>query len=220
MTVKLSSYGDVREHILPGDIIAFGGKGLFSRWAKLTTSSSVSHVAMVVRTQIFDSNSPHFFNKLFEATRFIGDVGVHTSRLSYKVLSEKGDIWWLPLSQEKRALLQQNYASLIAFLLEQDGKPYDISQLYGAATDFWDRHPRLRRFTFNRFNGNKWFCSELVAQALNTTGITDNVNPSEVTPIDICQFNLYADTYVQIKGRHKEIEGFNTKPSLNFGQLV
>ena len=47
------SYAQIRENMQPGDIIAFGGNSLFSKWAKLTTRSVVTHVAVVIKTQVF-----------------------------------------------------------------------------------------------------------------------------------------------------------------------
>ena len=42
------AYYDIKHLIAPGDIIAFGGTSLFSRWTKLTTRSVVTHTALVI----------------------------------------------------------------------------------------------------------------------------------------------------------------------------
>jgi len=97
--LEQQQYHLIREQMQPGDIIAFGGNSLFSRWTKLTTRSAVTHVAIVMQTKMRDENSNRYFNQVMEATSFRGKRGVMTNRLSERVASYDGDIWWLPLSK-------------------------------------------------------------------------------------------------------------------------
>jgi len=56
-----------------------------------------------------------------------------------------------------------------------------------------------------------FFCSELVAAGLEKAGTVGKVNASEVTPIDLCRWNIYANTYFQLKGQaDKQISCCNT----------
>ena len=48
MAWERSSYDDVSQEMMPGDVIAFGGRGVSSRIIKLATRSPVSHVAAIL----------------------------------------------------------------------------------------------------------------------------------------------------------------------------
>ena len=67
----------------------------------------------------------------------------------------------------------------------------------------------LRRIE-NEEDLENFFCSELVTKALVDGGALTGVNASEVTPIDMCRFNLYEEEYVQFKGELTRIRGFNS----------
>ena len=208
--VSHKTYADVRRHIQPGDIIAFGGKSLFSRWAKLTTGSVVTHVAVVLKSQVIEAPHLHPVNKLIEATAYNGRKGVMINTLGERLTAYNGDIWWLPLAEHVRNNLHTSLDSFIDFLHEQEHKAYDIWQLFGSAVDALDNFPVLHRLTKNMPDFSSWFCSELVAQAFHEVGVLSNINASEVTPIDVCRFNIYAKEYVQLKGEACHIDGINT----------
>lgn len=65
-------YHLIREQMRPGDIIAFGGNSLFSKWTKLTTRSAVTHIAIVMQTKMRDEDSGRYFNQVMEATVYEG----------------------------------------------------------------------------------------------------------------------------------------------------
>lgn len=61
------------------------------------------------------------------------------------------------------------------------------------------------------------FCSELVAAGLEKAGCVGEINASEVTPIDLCRWNIYEDTYFRLKGdSDKIISRFNTLSPSNW----
>ncbi|WP_414829998.1 hypothetical protein [Alteromonas sp. H39] len=213
-------YHLIRKQMRPGDIIAFGGDSLFSRWTKLTTRSVVTHVALVMQTKMLDDSTGSYFNQVMEATVYEGKKGVMTNRLSERIDTYDGDVWWLPLSDEARGCLENNKVDFFNFMYTQRNKKYDVWQLFGAAVDFMDDHPWLGRFSYNDEDFNSWFCSELIAEGLETAGIVSGVNASEVTPHDICQFNIYGERYVQLKGDGKMITGFNSVDATNWGQIA
>lgn len=218
--LEQQQYHLIRADIQPGDIIAFGGNSLFSRWTKLTTRSAVTHVAVVTHAQMRDSKTNRYFNQVMEATSYKGKRGVMTNRLSERVASYDGDIWWLPLSRASRSLFEQNKREFFSFMFEQEGKPYDVLQLFGSAVDAIDEHPLFGGISYNQEDFSSWFCSELIAEGLETAGVISGVNASEVTPVDICRFNIFKKRYVQIKGDGRLISGFNSLKPDNWGQIA
>lgn len=213
-----AEYADVREHMQPGDIIAFGGNSLFSKWAKLTTRSRVTHVAVVLKTQILDQQSDRYFNQVIEATSYNNQSGVMVNRISDRLASYDGDMWWLPLHPEKRSALEAKKDDFFDFLFAQKDMNYDIWQLFGSAVDFTDDLPLLKKLSHNSPDFSSWFCSELVAAALEVANVVTNVNASEVTPIDLCRFDIFDNRYVQLKGEDTPITGFNSLPPDGWGQ--
>ena len=203
----------------PGDIIAFGGNSLFSRWTKLTTRSAVTHIAIVMQTKMRDEASGRYFNQVMEATVYDGKKGVMTNRLSERVHTYDGDMWWLPLGESARDMFEQNKHEFFNFMFDQEGKAYDVLQLFGSAVDALDSHPILGSISYNQEDFSSWFCSELIAEGLETAGIINSVNASEVTPVDICRFSIFEQRYVQLKGEARPIAGFNTQLADNWGQV-
>lgn len=213
-------YHQIREHMRPGDIIAFGGNSLFSRWTKLTTRSAVTHIAIVMQTKMRDEDSGRYFNQVMEATVYDGKKGVMTNRLSERIITYDGDIWWLPLGQIARTSFEQNKHAFFNFMFAQDGKKYDVLQLFGSAVDALDKHPVFSKISYNEEDFSSWFCSELIAEGLETAGIIKSVNASEVTPVDICRFAIFEQKYVQLKGDGRLINGFNSLNADNWGQAT
>lgn len=213
MTSRLitrKNYKEINQAMQVGDIIAFGGDSLFSKWTKLTTNSHVTHTAVIVEPDSVESKNSKCANCVAESTVFNGKSGVMFNSLIERVESYQGDIWWLPLAESSRETLEHNKSNFINFLHEQQGKKYDIWQLFGSTVDATDNIPLLNRLSRNNEDFSSWFCSELVAAAFNVAGIVKRVNASEVTPIDLCQFNIYAENYTQFKGEQKGIVGINS----------
>ncbi|VEL95881.1 hypothetical protein ALT761_00840 [Alteromonas sp. 76-1] len=217
--LEQQKYHHIREQMRPGDIIAFGGNSLFSRWTKLTTRSAVTHIAIVMQTKMRDEASGRYFNQVMEATVYDGKKGVMTNRLSERVHTYDGDMWWLPLGESARDMFEQNKRDFFNFMFDQEGKAYDVLQLFGSAVDALDSHPILGSISYNQEDFSSWFCSELIAEGLETAGIINSVNASEVTPVDICRFSIFEQRYVQLKGEARPIAGFNTQLADNWGQV-
>lgn len=193
MACKLSKYAKVRELMQPGDVIAFGGKGEFSEIIKRITFSKVSHVAVILQTQATYEAGPEerFFNLIIESTKWDGFMGVDTIRLSDRLKSYEGQVWWLPLNRQLKQTRQFDQKKFFDFLFAQKGKPYDLKQAVNSALDDLDGllgqlSPFLNCEDFSRF-----FCSELVAAGLEESGLLGSLNTSEVTPADLCQWNIY-----------------------------
>lgn len=203
----------------PGDVIAFGGESLFSRWAKCTTRAHVTHVAIVMERHHDTHPKDSVSLQIMESAWFKRKRGVMQNCLHKKVRTYRGNMWWLPLSTASRNVFEQNRDAFFAFMQQQHGKPYDVYQLFGSAIDVTDKHPVFSRLTYNKANDNRWFCSELVSAALMSAGVVNGVNASETTPIDVCRFNIFENHYVQLKGKDKSIKGFNTQCADNWGQI-
>ena len=136
------AYYDIKHLIAPGDIIAFGGTSLFSRWTKLTTRSVVTHTALVIDSPD-DNRSTSAAQDLtmIEATSIKGKKGVMHNYVEERIKHYKGDVWWLPLHDEAKQQLQNNWHGFHDFLAGELGKDYDIWQLFGAAIDVFETEP-------------------------------------------------------------------------------
>lgn len=213
MTVEKIDYEVARPLMNPGDVIAFGGKGNFSEIIKFATFSDVSHVGVVLQTKVAGDDSTRFFNQVIESTSLNGFNGVNISRFSDRLDTYEGELWWLPLSAQIRET-KFNQIEFFNFLFDKAEKrvEYDMPQAIKSAIDVLDELPfGMHGPGHNREDFSKFFCSELVAAGLEKAGSIGDVNTSEVTPIDLCRWNIYEDRYYQLKGRPgKKISRFNT----------
>lgn len=212
MSAQQIAYEEARKIMQPGDVIAFGGKGHFSEIIKFATFSSVSHVGVILQTKIPEDDTGRFFNQIIESTSLNGFNGVNVSRFSDR-LDYEGEVWWLPLKKKirKSSFDQKKFFNFL-FNQAKDRKPYDTPQAIQSAIDALDNLPLgLHGPAYNKEDFSKFFCSELVSAGLEIAGAVGSVNASEVTPIDLCRWNIYEDSYYQLKGEaSKRISRFNT----------
>lgn len=218
--LEQKDYQDIKHLVEPGDVIAFGGTSLFSRWTKFTTRSVVTHTALVIDAPTLHRSPDEPKDvTMIEATSMKGKKGVMNNYLGERIKNYRGDVWWLPLHDDAKSHLATNWQPFHNFLAKQLGKSYDIWQLFGSAIDTFDDHRLLSWLTYNRKKMNKWFCSELVAEGLRYAGITSDLNPSETTPRDISQFSIFKPEYVQLKGKRRLITDFNTLNPQGWGKI-
>lgn len=194
----LKSYAKLYQVAQPGDVVAFGGYSTFSKLIKLTTRSCVSHVAIVHSKQDGDIKTVEAVNS-----------GVIRSDLREDLREYEGEMWLLPL-YDRRVDIQK----MVSYLNGAIGKPYDIGQAALSAIDIFDSTSGVYK---NREDLRALFCSELVASALDVAGTLIGVNASEVTPIDLCRFNIYTEGYFQIKGKGRDIRGYNSVEPSGWG---
>ncbi len=210
MAMQEIIYQEARPQMKPGDVIAFGGKGHFSEIIKFATRSEVSHVGIVLQTKVQDDDTDRFFNQIIEST---GANGVAVCRFSDRLTEYEGEMWWLPL---RRDLWQEKFdkKEFYNFLFNQarEKKPYDLSQSIKSALDVLDKLPfGLHGPGYNSEDFSKFFCSELVAAGLEIAGMVPSINASEVTPIDLCRWNIFEEDYYLLKGAGwKQISRFNS----------
>ncbi len=204
------TYGNIRQRMQPGDVIAFSGKKILSGAIKEITNSNVSHVGVVFQSQIIANGTPQpgILNQVAEATA----SGVRFTRLSGMLRNYEGQIWWLPLSDTARGNL--DLETFHNFLLHYEGYPYDVQQAGILGLDKLDPFEIIR----NQEDFERLFCSELVAGALEAGGVIKTINASRVAPIDLCRFNIYADNYVQFSGTVKYINWFKSVDPNGWGQ--
>jgi len=207
MGMQQIAYKEARPKMKPGDVIAFGGTGATSWVIKKATCSMVSHVGVILQTKVLDEDEGRFFNLLIES---IGS-GVRTPRLSFVLENCGGSVWWLPLRKDLREN-SFDATKFYNFLYAQEGKAYDSWQAARAGVDKLDKlFAGIHGPSYNREDFDKFFCSELVAAGFEKSGIIENVNASEVTPIDLCRWNIFEDDYYQLYHvKPKEISDFNT----------
>ena len=202
MTVEQIKYSEARSRMKPGDVIAFGGKGYFSEIIKFATFSDVSHVGVILQTKIPEDDTERFFNQIIESASLNGFNGVNISRFSDRLDDYDGEMWWLPLNEQLRRE-KFNQKEFFNFLFDKAEKrvEYDMPQAIKSAIDTLDELPfGMRGPGYNREDFSKFFCSELVAAGLEKAGSLGEVNTAEVTPIDLCRWNIYHDKYYQLKG--------------------
>lgn len=204
--MKIAQYHDVHHQMRSGDVIAFAAKDIFSTMVRWGTQSTVSHVGVVAideaagEIEIVESH-PLSFDK--DNGKF--KMGVQRNRLLSLIEGFQGQIWWLPLSDRHHQTLDQQL--LTQFLQANQEREYDFSQAILSGLDFLDdiglTHAEHDRASF--------FCSELVATAFQEVGILREINPSEITPIDLCRFSIYHDEYYLLTGEAVEIPGYNSQ---------
>lgn len=186
------NYRNIRDQLMTGDIIAFGGNYFFSKITKLVTQSQVSHVATIL---IDDNKRIRFFESS------IGDMypeheGVHLQKISNILPFYNGNVWILRLSDEFRAALDID--KLEKYLYAQLGKDYDYDGLLKSGVDFLD--DLGLKVTVTRRDDDKFFCSELViAGFMAAGGIPANVNSAEVTPTNIIKLKIFKKPYYMVK---------------------
>ena len=75
----------------------------------------------------------------------------------------------------------------------------------------------LKALGSNSEDYTRFFCSELVSAGLKAAGVLpQSLNASEVTPGDICRWNIYESEYYLLKGEYKEISGYNSLEPVNY----
>ena len=277
MPVIRENYGEIRNQMQPGDVIAFSGNRLFSTLIQLVTSSHVSHVGVIVPPECLETGDNQDDPVLAEST----ENGVEFHPLSNRVHAEQVEIlWWLPLSPVARQNLnveafrqsvcshsRQRYDYLQAAMLgltlleptlnainpnlddairsfllnslRRDSADNSSlgNQIRNSLLEMLDRiremnpdnqigydvirlllagetREALSRQIANEEDLENFFCSELVAAGLEAGRVLDTINASEVTPIDLCRFNIYQDEYFQFRGEElTRIRGFNSMDS-------
>ncbi len=214
-----ATYADVRDLIQPGDVIAFGGTDFGSRWIQVCSKANVNQVATVLKRHR-SGESKQYDLELIESVYYRnGGIGVRTIIASELINNYEGKVWWLPLGKLERAKLEINLELFHQCMLRQKGKDYDFKSAMKSVFDQFDDVGRTRA----EEDISKFFCAELVAFGLEKCGVLQTLNASEVTPIDLCRFSIFADYYMLIHDSDEadkmdeKISGFNTIDEKGWG---
>lgn len=183
MTIKQSSYNDIRPFVQTGDIVAFGGRGGFISWGiQFVTRSDYSHVAIVRRTE-------NDRIVLMESTSLLaGRSGVIQTYLSerahdYPVV----DVY--RLAADRR--IGFNADACDRYLLSVRGRPYDRR---GAGLSGLGQYLRIP----GRLRDNALFCSELADNAHVAGGLIYGRDRTP-TPEELIRRPIYGAVH-RIKG--------------------
>lgn len=210
-------YDRIHPLMLPGDVIAFGGDHGSSKVISTLGASTVSHVAIIRYARDGDEA------ELLESTVRLSPpvaVGVQQAPCPAIIAGYEGAVWWLPLN---RALRQTRFdeGPMQRFLSNVDGRLFDF--LGGLSVTLSDAADLLRRIfrpqlLEDREDMRELFCSELVSAALLEGGIVAGIEPSQVSPSDLCRWSIFEPELTQIKeGTRTGIPGYNSLPPTTAG---
>ncbi len=210
-----SDYQKVRGLMRPGDLIAFSGRGFPSDQIKLVTHSPISHVGVLLQSKVMIAGRPQagFVNSIIEATSLNGFRGVSVSRMSDRLATYKGEVYWLPLDLARRK--KADWEAFYNFLLRQDHKGYDYDLIFRLLLT---RIPKVGKMFIDREDFRKvgsFICSQLVAAGLVTANYltAPHVNPDNTTPADLVAMKMFRKNYYRIDTFNSptvEISNFNT----------
>lgn len=221
-----TEYKDVCGKIQSGDIIAFSASTPISKIINWLTCSNVSHIGIVLKSETSTDETLESDNTavIVEATKSLSktllgligktSTGVRQTEINTRIHQHNGSVWWLPLSSQDREKL--DLQKLTGFLQNQEGergKPYDLWQAMKSAVDsipLLRRIPLLHKLVHNDENHEKFFCSELVAAALETGGVLPNINTSEATPADLCRLRIFERNHYCLQGQGEAITDYNS----------
>eukprot|EP01114_Cavostelium_apophysatum_P003965 TRINITY_DN1409_c0_g1_i1.p1 TRINITY_DN1409_c0_g1~~TRINITY_DN1409_c0_g1_i1.p1 ORF type:complete len:1293 (-),score=399.08 TRINITY_DN1409_c0_g1_i1:43-3921(-) len=189
---------DLVANVKSGDVIAYCGVHWLSKVIQGKTDRPVSHLGIALRIKSYEwGNRKRLPNPLtemnddpkkemvfvVESTSNISDKpdyfddqvrkGVNIFSLSDRIRTiDSRGIWHFPLANP---LSKDEHMKLLHYLKEQydRGAKYDLGQMLALGIDF-----------DNKEDLSSFFCSELVASALKSTGLVE-CNPSIMSPKDV-----------------------------------
>jgi len=174
------NYDDIRDELNTGDIVLFSGKGGFSDLIKFFSDSKWSHVGMVVKSEeldmilLWESTGLSDLNDIEDG---VAKQGVQTVALSARIEDYNGNI---SVRKFLGDVSPGMHSALRAFRKESKNKDYEKSR--------WELANSLLDFAWlkeNEEDFSSFFCSELVAEALEKMGIMNgDLAANEFIPKD------------------------------------
>jgi len=206
MTMHPANYDDIRQNAKAGDVFAFGGNSWLSDIFKTLQGSPVSHAGTILSAATGASDHP----MLIEATVAFGqnEFTVKQSPLEEVIDEYDGHVWWLPLSPA----VPFEEPPFKTFLEGTIGVPFDYAGGAGVILGEVLDNILGREVEIVPEDLSAYFCSELVAQALEEAKTVPPINASEVSPKDLCKWAIFGQDYHFVdQGREvPEIPGYNT----------
>ncbi len=214
MPLQRADYEDVRDRVQPGDVMAFLGDNLLSEIINWAGGAGVSHLGLVT-ARATETEEPGFVEATVRLSGRKPTFQIRETALRLRCDEYAGSVWWLPIAARRRLRLRED--DLRAFVDEIDGRPFDLTggvavvvkglfEQVAART----RNPVVRAST--RRELELYFCSELVAEALEAAAVIEPVDGSRASPSDVCRWEIYERDYFQLKGAAREILGYNSLP--------
>ncbi len=188
-------------HISPGDVIAFSGNGLDAKIIRSFTRSPYSHVAIVLETECLNKQCQDILIAESTAYTVLPDFkeqkrlkGVQVHWLSHwlDIYKTCGQAWWFPLNKK---LSYDRIAQMQSWLwrLNNTRTPYAFCKSIGswlAQNKYFNAETKGK--SPNASAG--FFCSELVAEALQIAGTIDpKLNPAAHTPKDLMNIECFKE---------------------------
>lgn len=171
MSEKLiDRYNEIRPTLKTGDIVLFSGKGWSSRLIKWGTNSKWSHVGIVVAIPewdlvfLWESNAQQ---KIIDLSTGKQLVGVQLVLLSEKIQNYQGTIAFRHLVEPQAGARDTFIENLVEFRKTVKEKPYEREPWSLARLAFW----RMKKSPLFKSDNSSLFCSELIADAYQATGI-------------------------------------------------
>jgi hypothetical protein len=205
MAMISTTFDDVADRIQVGDVLAFGGHGLLSKIIKKSTRSPVSHAATIIAVD----PKPIM---LVESTVRIDlhpTYGVAITPARDIVQHYDGEVWLLRLSSAVRKD-RFDEKSFVTYLESKVGGTFDVVGGLLVIIDEFLHQMRKRGVGELTAVLESFFCTELVAAGLRAAGTAPDVKPEWVSPIDLCEWNIYTADYFHLRGHPVYIPGYNT----------
>lgn len=224
LTILKNIFGGSKK-IKPGDVFLFSGRASLSKIIALATNSPFSHAGIA-----FDETS------IFEAEIA---TGVTQTNSLQRILNYDGDVWCLPLRKSTYSIFQKfafqtflksqksigeyDFSTLIRLILERLKEkgvsiPSELEKVQEINSDqfavflsrAWIEQNKVAILT--RQEISKFTCSSLVAKALQIAKVLpENIQATEVSPADLCEFCIYESSYTKWKGDRNLPFTYNTK---------
>jgi len=208
MSMKKASYGDVRDRVLPGDVVAFLGDNPISKVIAESGTAGVSHVGLIV-----EAGSAALEPRFAESSVHVDDkkptygVAVSSFRAAHDAYA--GAVWWLPLDATFRAALDQQ--RLAQFIADATGRLFDLPGGIGVVMKSLQQKILGAQLPQVRLELEKGYCcSALVANALVKAGVVNVGEPDDVNPSQVCSWRIYTPDYCLLKG-DASISGYNSE---------
>ena len=212
MTMQQVTYPTVGSRMQAGDVIAFSGGSWFTKL--ISPNGVVSHAGLILDdgqqgiTATFVESTVHFDPKVVQKPVF----GVRDGLASKAVSDYDGTVWWLPLSTAARQ--QFNRQAFTDYVTKVKRRPFDF---FGGAMAVVTQQlqARVKGVTLIPlpplpFQDTAFFCSELVAGALNASGVVQMKDVSQAHPGDVTSWSIYENTYYLLKGNNTQIPHYNS----------
>jgi hypothetical protein len=174
-------YAEARSLIRDGDVLAFRGTRLFSKIIKLWTRSRVSHVGVAC-----------WMHGRLTVVEALEGVGVRVFPLS-RYIEQRCRVDWYELLQAERDTIRHgplDRSSVVAFSLSKWGLRYASPWQFLRSWGWLSRWAAVHHGVPDDTNPDRFFCSELVLDALRSGGYRGegyDKPAAKTTPADVIE---------------------------------